>query len=103
MSITHNGTNENSPTHISLSGTEIASGGQNIVISFISGPTTGKPGGRISIENTVTNEGTPPANNVTVYFYLSTDTQIDTSDRLIGKRTIRNLARAHRADPFPLR
>jgi len=69
-----------------------APAGPNVVISSISGPSTGKPGGRISIQNTVTNQGIQTASNVTVNFYISTDTQIDTGDKLIGKRTISNLA-----------
>jgi hypothetical protein len=92
LSITHNATNQASPTNIPLTGTGAAPGGPNVVISFISGPITGKPGGRIAIQNTATNQGDQKASVVTVNFYLSADTQIDTSDTFIGKRTIRNLA-----------
>jgi hypothetical protein len=66
--------------------------GQSVVISSISGPSRGKPGGRIPIQNVVTNQGNQKASRVTVNFYLSPDTQIDTGDTLIGKRTITNLA-----------
>jgi hypothetical protein len=77
---------------LGLSVTITAPAGPNVVISSISGPSTGKPGGRISIQNTVTNQGIQTASNVTVNFYISSDTQIDTGDKLIGKRTISNLA-----------
>jgi plastocyanin len=92
LSITHNATNQASPTSIPLSGTGAAPGGPNVVISFISGPITGKPGGRIAIQNTMTNQGDQKASVVTVNFYLSADTQIDPGDTFIGKRTVRNLA-----------
>jgi plastocyanin len=91
LSITHNATNQTSPTNIPLSGTGITPGA-GVVVSFISGPTIGKPGGRIPIQNTVTNQETQTAATVTVNFYLSTDTQIDTGDTFIGKRTVKNLA-----------
>ncbi len=103
LSITHNATNQGNPANIPLSGTGIEPGGQNIVISFISGLGTGKPGGKISIETTIANQGMLPANSVTVYFYLSTDTQIDTSDRLIGKRSVRNLAPGASSGPVSTR
>ncbi len=91
LSITHNATNQTSPTNIPLNGTGVTPGA-GVVVSFISGPTKGKPGGRIAIQNTVTNQGDQKASVVTVNFYLSTDTQIDTGDTFIGKRTFRNLA-----------
>lgn len=50
-------------------------------------------GSKISISNTVTNQGTAAAKGpFLVNFYLSTDNQITTSDILIGKRTIKSLA-----------
>lgn len=62
------------------------------VISSISGPSQGTPGGRISIQNTVTNQGTLTSSKATVNFYLSSDTQINSGDTLIGKRSIPSLA-----------
>jgi hypothetical protein len=88
--ITHNGTNQGNPITIPLTGAGVAP--TAIAISFISAPSTAKPGGRVSIQNTVTNYGTTVVNNVTVKFYLSADTRIDLADTLIGKRFITNLA-----------
>ena len=72
-----------------------------VAISFVSGPSTAKPGDRVSIQNTLTNYGTPPANNVTVTFYLSADSRIDLADTLIGKRSIRKLAPGASSGPVP--
>lgn len=91
LSVTHNATNQTSPTNVPLNGTGVTPGA-GVAISFISAPNQGKPGGRISIQNTLTNQGPQKAASTTVSFYLSTDTQIDTSDIIIGKRTVRNLA-----------
>ncbi len=91
LSITHSATNQTSPIKILLGGSGVDPGGPNVAPSSISGPTTGKPGGRIAIQNTVTNQGNQKASNVTVNFFLSTDTTVDTGDTLIGKRTIRTL------------
>ena len=65
--------------------------GGGLVVSFISAPTQGKPGGKIPIQNTLTNQGSQTA-TATVNFYLSTDTRIDSGDIFIGKRTVKNLA-----------
>jgi plastocyanin len=91
LSITHNATNQASPSILPVDGTGVIPGAA-VVVSFISAPTQGKPGGRIPIQNTLTNQGSQTAATTTVNFYLSTDTQIDTSDVFIGKRTVRNLA-----------
>ncbi len=92
LSITHNATNQSSPTNVPLSGTGVGPSGPNVVItSIISGRSTGKPGGRIAIQNTVKNQGNQKASRVTVNFVLSTDTTIDAGDTPIGKRTIMSL------------
>ena len=101
LSITHNATNQNNPINVSLDGEGVLPSG--VAISFISGPSTAKPGDRVPIQNTLTNYGTPPVNNVTVNFYLSANTKIDVADTLIGKRSITNLAPVSQADPYPLR
>ena len=90
--IMHNGTNPTDSARVSLSGTGVALSMPNVVISTIIGPIKGKPGSRIPIESTVTNEGSLAAGKVTVNFYLSADTQIDPVDTLIGRRTIPSLA-----------
>ena len=90
LSIAHNATNQNNPINVPLEGEGVLPSG--VAISFVSGPSTAKPGDRVSIQNTLTNYGTPPANNVTVNFYLSADARIDVADTLIGKRSITKLA-----------
>jgi hypothetical protein len=90
LSIAHNATNQNNPINVPLEGEGVLPSG--VAISFVSGPSTAKPGDRVSIQNTLTNYGTPPANNVTVNFYLSADTKIDAADTFLGKRSIRKLA-----------
>ena len=91
LSIIHNATNQPSISSISLSGTGVGLGA-GVVVSFILAPTQGKPGSRIAVQNTVTNQGPQTASSVTVNFYLSTDTQVNAGDFLIGKRTVKNLA-----------
>jgi len=89
--ISHNATNHTGDVDVSLSGTGVEVSAPNVVITSISGPTTGKPRGRIPIQNTVKNQGNQKASRVTVNFVLSTDTTIDASDTPIGKRSIMSL------------
>ncbi len=63
------------------------------------GHTLSKPGGRIAIANTITNQGTQAAGNFVVNFYLSTDQQITTSDIFLGKRSVRGLAAGASSGP----
>jgi plastocyanin len=101
LSITHNATDQNNPINVSLEGEGVLPSG--VAISFVSGPSTAKPGDRVSIQNTLTNYGTPPANNVTVNFYLSADTKIDAADTFLGKRSIRTLAPGASSGPVSTR
>ena len=71
----------------------------DLVVSSISGPTLNKPGGRIVIANTITNQGTQSAGSFVVNFYLSADQQITTSDIFLGKRSIRGLAAGESSGP----
>jgi hypothetical protein len=82
-----------------LSGTP---GTPTIVISSITAPNTAKPDGKIPVENTVTNQGAQTASSVTINFYLSNDTQINTDDIRIGKRTVKNLAPGASSGPASL-
>ena len=99
LSITHNATNQTSPSSISLNGTGVTPGA-GVVVSFISAPSQGNPGGKIAIQNTLTNQGAQTAAATTVNFYLSTDTQIDAGDIFIGKRTVKNLAAGASSGPI---
>ncbi len=89
--ISHNATNHTGDVDVSLNGTGMEPSGPNVVITSVSGPSTGKPGGRIPIQSTMTNQGNQKASGVKVNFFLSTDTIIDTGDMLIGKRSIMSL------------
>ena len=91
LTITHNGTNQNSPTNLPLVGTGVTTPVPDLVVSSLSGPTTAKPGNRIMIVNTVQNQGTGPGTKVIVNFFLSTDPQITPGDIFIGKRSISRL------------
>jgi probable HAF family extracellular repeat protein len=99
LSITYNATNQTSPTNVTLGGIGVLVPAPNVVISSISGPSTGTPGGRISIQSTVTNQGTLTSSKETVNFYLSFDTKINTGDSLIGKRSIPTLSPAASSGP----
>jgi plastocyanin len=90
--ITHNATEQASPTNIPLSGTGVTTPMPDLIVSSISGPHLNKPGGRIAISNTITNQGTLAAGSFVVNFYLSTDQQITTNDTFLGKRSVRGLA-----------
>jgi hypothetical protein len=92
LSITHNATNQTTPANISLSGAGVTTPLPDLIVSSISGPNLSKPGGRIAIANTITNQGTQAAGNLVVNFYLSTDQQITTNDIFLGKRSVRGLA-----------
>jgi hypothetical protein len=99
LSITHNATNQTSPTNIPLSGTGVTTPLPDLIVSSISGPNLSKPGGKIAIANTITNQGTQSAGSFVVNFYLSTDQQITTSDILLGKRSVKGLAAGASSGP----
>ncbi len=99
LSITHNATNQTSPTNIPLSGAGVTTPLPDLIVSSISGPNLSKPGGRIAIANTITNQGTQAAGNFVVNFYLSTDQQITASDIFLGKRSVKGLAAGASSGP----
>ena len=98
--ITHNATEQASPTNISLGGTGVTTPMPDLIVSSISGPHLNKPGGRIAISNTITNQGTLAAGSFVVNFYLSTDQQITTNDTFLGKRSVRGLAAGASSGPM---
>jgi len=103
LTITHNATNQSSPTSVPLVGTGVTALVPDLVVSSLSGPTTATPGGKILIANTVQNQGTGPGAKVTVNFYLSADPQITTGDIFIGKRSISNLPAKATSGPVSTR
>ncbi|MEE8574923.1 MAG: SBBP repeat-containing protein, partial [Thermodesulfobacteriota bacterium] len=70
------------------SGTVTVSAGMDLIVSALSGPSTGGRGDTISLTSTVKNQGTGSTGNVAVNFYLSLDSTITTSDIYIGYRPI---------------
>jgi CARDB/Abnormal spindle-like microcephaly-assoc'd, ASPM-SPD-2-Hydin len=97
--ITHNATDQASPTNVPLSGAGVTTPLPDLIVSSISGPNLSKPGGRIAIANTITNQGTQAAGNFVVNFYLSTDHQITASDIFLGKRSVKGLAAGASSGP----
>ncbi len=74
---------ENNENNNALAGNSISISGPDMVISSLTGPTTGNS---ITITDTVTNQGQGFASKFFEGIYLSRDTTITTSDLLIGGR-----------------
>ena len=82
----------NELNNIVVSSNTINIGAPDLVITSITtGSTSYKKGSTITIPNTVKNQGNVGANGFNVYFYLSKDSSITTSDILIGQRYISSL------------
>ncbi|MBI5236911.1 MAG: SBBP repeat-containing protein [Deltaproteobacteria bacterium] len=64
----------------------------DLTVSSLTAPATARAGISVSVSNTVTNSGTGASNGSYTRFYLSTDTNITTSDTYIGQRYIGSLA-----------
>jgi subtilisin family serine protease len=62
--------------------------GPDLDITAMSVPTTASPGQSIGITDTTKNMGGGPADSSLIYFYLSTNSAIDTSDTLLGSRSV---------------
>jgi subtilase family serine protease len=76
-----------------LTGNQITVTGPDLVMTSVSGPSTGLAGGAITVSNTVSAAPTGGgASAFSVGIYLSTDNVITTSDILIGGRGIDGLA-----------
>ena len=83
----------NELNNIVVSSNTINIGAPDLVITAITtGSTSYKKGSTITIPNTVKNQGNVGANGFNVYFYLSKDSSITTSDILIGQRYISSLS-----------
>ena len=64
----------------------------DLTVTSINGPTSGQVGKSISITSTVKNQGAASTGTTSyVKFYLSTDTDITTSDIYLGQRSISSL------------
>lgn len=83
---------ESSETNNILAGNSISISGPDIVISSVTGPTSGSNGNIITITDTVTNQGQGPASKFYEGIYLSTDATITTSDLLLSGRWINSMA-----------
>jgi subtilase family serine protease len=62
-----------------------------VITSISTGTTTYKRGDKITIKNTVKNQGEIASGSFKVYFYLSKDSTITTADTPLGYRTISGL------------
>ncbi|NPV89693.1 MAG: hypothetical protein HPY50_02810 [Firmicutes bacterium] len=65
---------------------------KDLVVQSINGPNTGAAGSSISISDTVKNQGNGATSAFLVYYYLSSDSTIDTSDTYLGQRSVSGLA-----------
>ncbi len=84
---------ESNETNNTLPGNQIIVTGPDIVMTAVSGPSSGQTGATIAISNTVTASASGgAASGVSVYFYLSTDNVITPSDTLLGDRFVSGLA-----------
>lgn len=63
----------------------------DLIMTAVSGPTTGKKGKTITINYTVKNQGAGNAGQFSIGFYLSTDAAITTGDTLLKTVTITSL------------
>ena len=65
----------------------------DLIVSSLKGPTSGQVGKSISITSTVKNQGAASTGTTSyMKFYLSTDTDITSSDVYLGQRTIYSMS-----------
>jgi subtilase family serine protease len=84
--------NESSEANNALAGNTITVTKPDLTVTVLSGPTSGTRGASITITNTVANQGAGNAAGFYVYFYLSTDATVTTSDTYLGNRYVTSLA-----------
>jgi len=65
--------------------------GPDLQVSALSAPSSANPGSAITVTDTTNNLGTGPAAASTTRYYLSADNTYDTTDILIGSRSIGTL------------
>ncbi len=84
---------ESDETNNAITGNQVAlSPGTDLTITSVNGPASSARGSSITVANTARNQGVGESGSFSVGIYLSTDNVITTSDRLIGSRSISNLA-----------
>jgi subtilase family serine protease len=66
--------------------------GPDLTVSALTVPSTAGAGTSISVTDTTKNSGAGEAGATTTSFYLSTDSTLDTSDALIGSRSVGSIA-----------
>lgn len=66
--------------------------GPDVIVSAVTAPAVGAPGGAISISDTTKNQGAGDAEPSTTRLYLSTNTSLDASDVALGTRSVPLLA-----------
>ena len=64
----------------------------DLIVTYVSGPTSACTGNGVTFEGTVMNQGTDPAGTVQVGIYLSSDTNITTADLRLINRQVTGLA-----------
>lgn len=83
---------ETNEANNALTGNSVSVARSDLVMTAVSGPTSGAAGTAILVSNTVANQGAGPAAPFYVGFYLSTDATITTADTLLGTWTLVGLA-----------
>lgn len=84
---------ESDETNNSLAGSSIGvTIGADLIITQVSGPSSGVRGGSISITNGVKNQGTGSSSSFFVGLYLSIDSTVTTADARVGRRSLSGLA-----------
>jgi len=92
FSDTNNSIDEvNESNNFACTNTTITVTKANLVVQEVIGPITSSRGSNITIFNAIQNQGLASAGQFYVGFYLSTDSNINSSDRLIGSRIISSL------------
>ncbi len=89
---TNTNTESNESNNTRASSAVAVSGSIDLVVSVLSGPASVTKIITFNLSNTVKNNGTGASNGSYTRFYLSTDTNITTSDIYIGQRYVVSLA-----------
>ncbi|MCB9771470.1 MAG: cellulase family glycosylhydrolase [Candidatus Omnitrophica bacterium] len=66
--------------------------GADLIVTSLSGPTTGASGSTVTLADNVRNQGVASIASFSVNYYLSKDAVISTADTLIGTRSLGSLA-----------
>jgi hypothetical protein len=77
---------------------KLTTGGLDLVADSIDGPSTGTQGSSINVRRRISNQGGSSAGRFVVRYYLSTNTNITSSDNLLGEETISSLSAGATSD-----